>query len=102
MLAIEHPITGEKLQIANRDFAYKMTWEQAIEACEKLGSGWRLPTVEELSTICTDYYEIFDGTVYWSITEYDNDGAYAYYMESASTREVSKEYQFYIRAVRSI
>lgn len=102
MLTIEHPLTGEKLQIANRDFANEMTWDQAIEACENLGSGWRLPTAEELSTMCTDYYENFDATIYWSITEYDNDCAYAYFMESGSTIEVSKENKNYVRAVRSI
>jgi hypothetical protein len=48
MLTIEHPLTGAKMQVANKDFSDQMTWNKAIDACEKLGSGWRLPTIEEL------------------------------------------------------
>ena len=51
MLTIEHPLTGEKFQVANKDFSDKMTWKDAIDACKNLGSGWRLPTKEELEAM---------------------------------------------------
>lgn len=47
MLEIEHPLTGDKLQVANQDFSNRMTWDMAIRACNELGGGWRLPSVEE-------------------------------------------------------
>jgi hypothetical protein len=45
----------------------KMTWDQAVENCP---SGYRLPTISELYTICRekqDWPEIsFDESTYWS------------------------------------
>jgi len=46
---IEHPLTEEKIRIAKADFSDIMNWEQANVACKTLGSGWRLPTKEELN-----------------------------------------------------
>ena len=50
----------------------KMDWEDAKEACAKLGEGWRLPTRVELVIL----YEIKDSinnlykdATYWSSTE---------------------------------
>lgn len=38
-----------KLQIADQEFSYKMTYENAVIECGKLGKGWRIPTKEELN-----------------------------------------------------
>ncbi|MFM7661671.1 MAG: hypothetical protein ACKO6A_03325, partial [Bacteroidota bacterium] len=48
MLKITNPITGDELQVANQDFSDQMSWDEAKRACIELGSGWRLPTKEEL------------------------------------------------------
>ena len=39
---------GGRFKVADADFPEKMTWYEAVEACEALGNGWRLPTVAEL------------------------------------------------------
>lgn len=119
MLTIEHPLTGEKLQIANRDFANKMTWDQATEACEKLGSGWRLPSVEELEEIYEQLYKKGEGnfldakdTWYWSGTIVPGRSAFAFCfrfnpkeLDSVGKEELDDEgtkNDFYVRAVRSM
>ena len=28
-----------------------MQWQEAVEVCERLGNGWRLPTIDELNLI---------------------------------------------------
>jgi len=38
----------DSLEVMKTDLVGKMTWEEAKKACEKLGDGWRLPTIEEL------------------------------------------------------
>ena len=48
MDTIEHPLTGEKIRIAKADFSELMIYEHALTAINTLGSGWRLPTKEEL------------------------------------------------------
>jgi hypothetical protein len=36
------------LEVAEKDFPYSMNFEDAKVACDKLGPGWRLPTIDEL------------------------------------------------------
>ena len=60
----------DKLQVAEKDFPYPMTFENAQLACVKLGPGWRLPTIEELHLLYLNKETIkgFTGTNYWSCT----------------------------------
>jgi hypothetical protein len=37
-----------KLEFASSDFPQNMNWKDAKAACEDLGKGWRLPTIDEL------------------------------------------------------
>lgn len=46
------------LEIYEKDFPELMTYEEAVSACEKLGDGWRLPTIRELSEIIREGTEI--------------------------------------------
>src|SRR5690606_35212507 len=39
------------LEIAGEDFPEKMGWGEAKQECQKMGDGWRLPTIDELFTI---------------------------------------------------
>ena len=50
-LIFNHPVTGERIEVALNDFPNSMTWTDAIEACNNLGNNWRLPTILELKTI---------------------------------------------------
>lgn len=82
MLTIEHPLTGAKLQVANRDFSEKMTWEEARRACRELGNGWRLPTKLEIEAMYEQLHKKGQGgfkeACYWSSNENENGNAWAF------------------------
>lgn len=110
MLTIEHPLTGEKLQIANKDFANQMTWSEAMRACENLGSGWRLPTIDELEEMRNQLHKKGEGnfigeftTYYWSSNEVEQNRNHAWTFSFFQLLEPDwgyKEAEYYVRAVR--
>jgi len=63
------------LQVAENDFPYFMNLQQAIEACQKLGEGWRLPYYNEWQLICQNEYYLK------GFTEISN-----YWMEDSSIK----------------
>lgn len=65
------PIKIENLEVAQNDFPDPMEWESAVKACEKLGSGWRLPTKDELDLMYSRKWHIggFGNTSYFSSSE---------------------------------
>ena len=86
-----------------------MTWKDAIEFCANLGGIWRLPSIEELSTL-VDYSKFNPATKlqdikpsdYWSSTTNANDTDFAwgvdfYYGYSYGDY---KSHNLYVRAVR--
>ncbi len=106
MLKITQPITGAELQVAIQDFPNPMSWDKAEIACSELGSGWRLPTKEELKVM---YYQLhkkgqgnFKVQFYWSSKA---DGAsFAWYLSfilGGADRRL-KSSKFYVRAVRAL
>ena len=48
-----------------------MEWEQAEQACENLGNGWRLPSLKELEIVYKNRIQIggFEEDHYWSSSE---------------------------------
>jgi hypothetical protein len=81
MYIIENPITLEKLEVANKDFAIPMDFEDAIRACNALGRGWRMPTIEELKLIYKQLHKEGKGNFqeqdnYWSSSESDGFNGY--------------------------
>ena len=100
------------LEVAQNDFPKEMTWIEAKKACVGLGSGWRLPTKDELNLI----YQIKDkiggfanyhsNNYYWSSTEYDYNYAWFFSFDLGSRyyddySEGSKFTNYYVRAVRN-
>ena len=100
---IGKPIKIGNIEVAQYDFPEEMNWEDAKEACENLGRGWRLPTKEELNTLYLNKDKIggFGGTIYWSSTEFDFGSAWGqnFWIGGQSTN--SKNYAGYVRAVRA-
>ena len=99
----------------------RMSYTDAVETCNKLGDGWRLPTVQELLSI-VDYtrcnpaidIERFPGTksgAYWTCTDaaWDNDPnpasraawfvGFGYGDSGVFSRD---DYNAFVRAVRSV
>ena len=112
------PIKIGNLEVAQFDFPGKdgfpkiMTWNEAKKACTNLGSGWRLPTKDELNLLYKNKdkfgsfnSETMDG--YWSSTEdsiyfeVGGYGAWAQYFEDGSQVALGKTSILYVRAVRS-
>jgi hypothetical protein len=106
MLTIEHPLTGEKLQIANKDFSSQMNWYDAIDACEKLGSGWRLPTYEELLAMYEELHEKgqgnFEEACYWCSKEFRTEMAWYKCFGGMATIGDKNKTQKSVRAVRDL
>ncbi len=69
------------LRIAHVDFNDKMTWDDAVAACARLGPGWRLPTKEELQLLYDNRDYIFrnrdDNNGYWGSDE-EGDQAWSF------------------------
>jgi hypothetical protein len=71
--------TGEIFEVANEDLEMKMSQDEAESECNKLGNGWRLPTISELEIIYDDLHKKglggFKDETYWSGDSYEFDFA---------------------------
>jgi hypothetical protein len=109
MLEIISPNTGERLQVADNDFEYEMTWDQAKDACRNLGDGWMLPDESELLVLYTTLHKNDLGNFnnfsdYWSRDEdgYVFDYARRVSFYNGETDSCPMEYELNVRAVRTI
>ena len=80
-----------------------MNWHEAKIACKKLGTGWRLPTKDELDMLYENREEIggFANNGYWSSTEYDYNYAWNFYFYDGNAYYTNKNSTYYVRAVRA-
>jgi hypothetical protein len=99
-------IDGKSIEVANEDLPDRMSWKQAIEACQALGNGWRLPNRNELWEIHHQLYKrnkgSFKSVHYWSITEDMKIGAFTVYFQTGTAVGFLKRNYFNVRAVRTI
>ena len=93
------------LEVAGKDFPKEMKWEDAKKACRNLGSGWRLPTKEELNTLYLnkDKIGVFANNIYWSSTEDENDNNYVWHQSFDNGHQygTGKGATYYVRAIRA-
>ena len=110
---------GVRLQVAERDFETVMDWASAKKACQDLGNGWRLPSMDELFSIHEQLHKKGKGNFkndkklltedYWSnelfvssITgRVDNKHVYVFTFNSAVFNTSHIEEAAYVRAVRN-
>ena len=99
----------------HKDTKEDVNWQEAVDYCESLGDGWRLPTIEEL-TSATDDWNLKDkdtwfsvkgfleSSYYWSSTTYarNNDYAWLVYVHSGYVNYCLKSSTSYARAVREV
>lgn len=93
----------------------KIRWQAGIEYCEALsldGGGWRLPNINELTSIVDDsaydpaintiFVNILSGA-YWSSTSSSHSSLSAWNMNLSLGNHsfVNKTYTYYIRCVRA-
>jgi formylglycine-generating enzyme required for sulfatase activity len=95
-------------EVAQNDFPNELNWYDARKACDSLGNGWRLPTIQELNILFENKDEIgkFKGTFYWSSTEAsymnnDYDGAYGKILYKGGEGVGKKTQLNHVRAIRS-
>ena len=91
------------LEISSNDFPSEMNWNNAKEACEALGDGWRLPCINELNILYRNRDKIggLTGFNYWSSTEVRTGLAW-YQNLTFGTQSSNYGYHTYcVRAVRS-
>jgi hypothetical protein len=103
-LVIKMP-TGQELEVWPQDLG-DMTVVDAKSACANLGSGWRLPTLEELQVM---YEELhlkgkgnFDDDWYWSSTEEGADKAWLVFFIRGDDYDFNKDDHHQVRAVRAL
>ena len=91
------------IEVAQYDFQYAMTWDEAKEACKELGPRWRLPTINELGAIYLYAEGIMNAGRYWSSSEKSYLTAITRKFNSMGSGESveSKDQKFLVRAVRS-
>ena len=84
-----------------------MNWYDAIDAYEKLGNGWRLPTLEELKAMYEELHKKGQGNFqdgwYWSSSENDLNLAWdlGFHSGIASSGH-DKGNTNYVRAIRAL
>ena len=80
-----------------------MNWDEAKISCKKLGTGWRLPTKDELDMLYENKEEIggFADGNYWSSTEHDYNVAWGQSFTNGYQHSYGKGNNYYVRAVRA-
>ena len=94
----------EAFEVYSKDLEGRFTWAEAKEACAKLGTGWRLPTKEELNEMYKkrDVVGGFANNYYWSSTEYANGIAWGQDFDDGNQYNLDKYYYRNVRAVRAL
>jgi len=97
-----------KLEVMTEDLGKRlMGWDEAKKACDSLGGGWRLPTINELEKINKfkdkiGEFQKKDG--YWSSTPNGPNARFTWDFSYGNGRSFDKlvYYGQYVRAVRTI
>jgi hypothetical protein len=95
---------NDSLEVMKTDLG-QMNWWDAKEACEKLGDGWRLPTLHELIFMCDKRDEIggFKEDGYWGCSDIDDVEAWYFGLFSdGPDNGYTKDDVNYVRAVRTL
>lgn len=103
-LKVKSYIMNGNLEVASKDLKGRYSWYEAIEACEELGEGWRLPTKDELNELYKNKNTIggFVEDFYWSSAEYGSSYAVVQYFGDGFHDEDVKEFKHYVCAVRTL
>jgi hypothetical protein len=99
-------VNGQNLEVYSKDLG-EMKWQDAKDACNKLGAGWRLPTKDELEQFYLQLYTNGKGNFkrasYWSSAESVNYYfAWSFSFIFGRPSNFNKDYSFNVRAVRSL
>ncbi len=95
-------VNGRKLEVADQDLSNSMKWDDAVRACQNLGSGWRLPDKDELMAMYEQLHKQgkgnFKNAWYWSSSQNFSGNAWGVDFGSGN---VGNYYDYQVRAVRA-
>jgi hypothetical protein len=99
-------VNGRKLEVADQDLSNSMKWDDAVRACQNLGSGWRLPDKDELKAMYEQLHKQGKGNFkddwYWSSSQYGSGTAWYVYFHYGGRVDFTNEgHNFRVRAVRA-
>ncbi len=84
-----------------------MNWEDAMNAAQEMGDGWRLPTLDEFSILQNEtpvLDEFEDDEVFWTSDEYEDDSegdcAYIYDLNGILTGHWNKDEEYCVIAIK--
>ena len=113
---IKSPISGKQIEVAENDFPVRMSYSEAVRACENLGDGWRLPKIEELEEMCiqlhsdkrgitlkliNDWTTNFQDDWYWCFD--DSRGYFGYtFKDERPNNAGNKAGEAFVRVVRDL
>jgi hypothetical protein len=100
---IGKPIRIGNLVVAQNDFPNQMNCFDAIDACKKLGSDWRLPTQEEMKSLYQNMDKIggFTAKYYWTSTDVEPNSAIFQNIINGNQFDGFKFLTYNVRAIRS-
>jgi hypothetical protein len=97
---------GNRIQIAQNDFAKQLNWSTAKLMCEEIGEGWRLPTISELEGIFENKEQYnfanYGYWTYWSIEELNEEESLSFSGVEGNITTHLKTTNNYVRAVKNI
>lgn len=111
---VEYPLlvklsvnSDEYLEVYPLDYENLFDWNEANTECQKLGDGWRLPTVDEMNLI---YEQLFMKNIghikekeYWCSNEdSDEEGLFFAFYASGGYSSLQKNEKIKIRPVREL
>ncbi len=90
--------------IVKRHDAGKMSWDDAIITCEKIGEGWRLPTKQEMAVLYKKKEVIggFEKDGYWSGFSIDGHLAFVQSFYKNINGPNAKHDLLFVRPVKSL
>ena len=93
-----------KLMVAQRDFPSQLKWNEAFQACAKLGNGWRLPNKEELNLLFINKAKMggFSGQYYWTVSESSDGRAWLQFFNDGTQDDYYKISKCWVRAVHDL
>lgn len=99
-----HLEEGVSLEVAPKELEVCLSWYDAVNYCQNLEGGWRLPTKEELNVMYSELHEKgLDGfavDAYWSSSEYSSYDAWRQDFYYGYQYDSSKDRNYYVRPVR--
>jgi hypothetical protein len=93
-----------EIEVYPHDLEKGCTWDEAVDACEELGDGWRLPTQEELLLMWANKKNIgnFVADYYWSSSESNTENARTQDLNDGDVAVCCKWDNLLVRPVREV